>query len=139
MNWNDLPDDGQNVNYWKLIENENRETIFQKILTSIRIDPAGKKMLQWLDTSRKGLMKSYIQGITDLREEALNISLHTFGLMVFVTLHVTHPNNEIEEYVGLKPQSIQLQNELDDMYNDDNIKNAIKELGIFTDDKGEIE
>ena len=137
MDWDDIQEDENEIDYWEILDNSDKEFIFKSLKTMISKDPSAKKISSWTMKHQKGLMRSYIHGLQCLREEAFLMSMHEFGMFVYVAININEDSHEIKKIVEPKPQSIKLQDELEELYTEDNINKAIDEMGIFTKDEGD--
>ena len=137
MDWNDIPEDENEIDYWEILDKKDSKFVFESLKNIITKDPSTKKVTEWTRKHQKGLMKSYIEGLKSLREDAFMISMHEFGMFVYVAVNINKDSPEIKKTIEPKPQSTKLQSELEDIYTEDNINKAIKDLGIFTKDEGD--
>lgn len=123
-----------NFDYWKVLENVDKLQLLLNLKNMHIEDPELKQLSEWIKDKQEGILKSYIKGIEELRSMAFNLSLHDFGLFLYIAMKYkggTGSSTKLE----LKPQSMQLQKELEDRFSQDNIENAIKELGVLTKDE----
>lgn len=136
MEWLDLPDDGEDIDYWYILDNCNKQFIISKVRELLKNVSNVKVISEWTIKHQKGLMKSYIEGLKELKEDAFFLSMQDFGMYVFVALTIGTDKDSLIKSVEPKPQSIQLQKELDDLYTKENVNKAIEDMGIFTTDEG---
>jgi len=138
VNWDDIPENNNNINYWKILDESDKEWVQNSLNIVISRDPSVKKIIEWTKENQKSLMRSYIKGLTDLKEDAFRMSMQDFGMYSYIAVNFDKDSLEFKPVVEPKPQSLQTQKELEELYTEENINKAIEEMGIFTnDDKGD--
>jgi len=133
MDWTDIPDDDKDIDYWKILDDSDKSFIIGTLNKIVNKEI--NTITKWTTKHQKGLMKSYIKGLQELRKEAFFISMQEFGMFSYVAININEDSPEVQNAVEPKPQSTQLQKELDDIYTNENINTAIEDLGIFTIDE----
>lgn len=132
-NWDDFNEEEsfEKIDYWKILDSLDKSEILQKLNKIVQKDPKGKQMSEWVKKHRRGIFESYMNGLKEGKHDAFLISLHDFGLFVYIATNTK--GNEKKEKVELNPKSLKLQKELDELYTEENINKAIEDLGIFVD------
>lgn len=126
-----LENDSEDYDYWKELEGIEMFQLMSNVNILVREDPKNEQLKSWIEKHQEGILHSYIKGLKEFRKDAFHISLHDFGLFLFVAMK--YKGGIIKgEKPELKPKSIKLQKELDEMYSKDNVNKAIKDLGIIT-------
>jgi hypothetical protein len=118
--------------YWKELEGLDRLELLEKVSKFLN-DPNKDQFTEWISERQEGILNSYIKGIKAGRQNAFNLSLHDFGVFLYISMR--YKGGMIKGEKGeLKPQTIKLQKELDQLYTPENIENELKRLGVFTDE-----
>lgn len=124
-------EDENATDYWAIIRGIDQASLLKNLALLMRSDPKGTKLQTWMDKNQQGLVTSFIKGVEEGLPESFRMSLHDFGLYVFVVL--TFQMEEMEDFVEeepveIKPQSTKLQKELEQLYKEDNIQKEIDNM-----------
>ena len=142
MEFDDLDDfsDDDEINYWEVLENADQSTLGVKMIEIMAKDKDGEMIQSFMVNHHDAILKQYVKALHNLNDKAIKMSFHEFGSRIFVIMTSNDKyltGEKKRDKVELKPKSLKLQEELDDIYTDENITSAIEELGVFT--KGEKE
>lgn len=117
--------DKSNMDYWKKIEKLDKTKAVKCLGKMLAKDPAANTMIKWLNKNDKELFNTYMKGLKDNIIYAKTLSYKDFGMYVYIAFVLDINNTEIIE---MEPKSIKLQKELELLYTEENINNAIDNL-----------
>lgn len=135
----DFEEEGEGIDYFSIMKQASGVDLIEAMDRLMKNDKDGEKLQNWMMKHQMSLKEQYMRAIENENELALKISLHDFGINVYVIMNsndVYLSGEKERTKVEQKPQSTKLQKELEERFTDENIASAIDELtgGEYTDD-----
>lgn len=126
------PDGNKFPNYWKMFRTFTIGDLKTGATEQVAKDPTGQKYQGFMMKNVNELLACYIHGLQNGIKESIKVSFEQFCTFVYV---VTISKSVKQKTDSLKPEPMTpKKSELDNLYNDDKIKNEIddiyKDLGM---------